>query len=43
MGMNSIGRLMPGVTIEQARADMNRIGENLAALIPKRTKAQASH
>src|SRR4029077_7458836 len=29
MGMNSIGRLKPGVTLEQARADMDRIGHNL--------------
>jgi len=38
MGMNSIGRLKPGVTIEQARADMNRIGENLAAAYPEADK-----
>src|SRR6266404_1364757 len=38
MGMNSIGRLKPGVTIEQARAEMNRIGENLAAAYPEADK-----
>src|SRR6266404_3938455 len=38
MGMNSIGRLKPGVTIEQARADMNRIAENLAAAYPEADK-----
>src|SRR6266853_3538980 len=38
MGMNSIGRLRPGVTIEQARADMNRIAENLAAAYPEADK-----
>src|SRR4029077_5064808 len=38
MGMNSIGRLKPGVTIEQARADMNRTGENLAAAYPEANK-----
>src|ERR1700682_1527362 len=38
MGMNSIGRLKPGVTIEQARSDMNRIAENLAAAYPEADK-----
>ena len=38
MGMNSIGRLKPGVTIELARADMNRIAENLAAAYPEADK-----
>jgi len=38
MGMNSIGRLKPGVTIEQARTEMNRIAENLAAAYPEADK-----
>jgi predicted permease len=38
MGMNSIGRLKPGVTIEQARLDMNRIAENLAVAYPEADK-----
>ncbi len=38
MGMNSIGRLKPSVTIEQARADMNHIAENLAAAYPEADK-----
>ncbi|PYU49610.1 MAG: ABC transporter permease [Acidobacteria bacterium] len=38
MGMNSIGRLKTGVTIERARADMNRIAENLAAAYPEADK-----
>ena len=38
MGMNSIGRLKPGVSIEQARADMNRVAENLAAAYPEADK-----
>jgi putative ABC transport system permease protein len=38
MGMNSIGRLRPGVTIEQARLDMNRVAENLAVAYPEADK-----
>lgn len=38
MGMNSIGRLKPGVSIEQARADMSRVAENLAAAYPEADK-----
>ena len=38
MGMNSIGRLKPGVTIEQARAEMDRIAENLATTYPEADK-----
>jgi putative ABC transport system permease protein len=38
MGLNSIGRLKPGVTIEQARVEMNRIAENLAAAYPEADK-----
>src|SRR2546427_7879064 len=38
MGMNPIGRLKPGVTIEQARLDMNRIAENLAVAYPEADK-----
>ena len=34
MGMNAIGRLKPGVSIEQARGDMDRIARNLAAAYP---------
>jgi len=40
MGMNSIGRLKPGVTIEQARLDVNRIAENLAVAYPEADKGQ---
>ena len=35
MGMNAIGRLKPGVTFEEARAEMDRIGTNLAAAYPE--------
>jgi predicted permease len=38
MGMNSIGRLKAGVTMEQARAEMSRIAENLAAAYPEADK-----
>jgi predicted permease len=38
MGMNSIGRLKPGVTIEQARLEMDRIAENLAVAYPEADK-----
>jgi predicted permease len=38
MGMNSIGRLKPGVSIEQASADMTRISENLAVAYPEADK-----
>jgi predicted permease len=38
MGMNSIGRLKSGVSIEQARADMSRVAENLAAAYPEADK-----
>ncbi len=38
MGLNSIGRLKPGVTFEQAHADMDRIGRNLEAAYPDSNK-----
>ncbi len=38
MGMNSIGRLKPRVTFEQARADMDRVGRNLEAAYPDSNK-----
>jgi predicted permease len=38
MGMNSIGRLKPDVSIAQARADMDRVAENLAAAYPEADK-----
>jgi predicted permease len=34
MGMDAIGRLKPGVTMEQARADMERVTRQLAADYP---------
>lgn len=38
MGMNSIGRLKPGVSLAQARADMDSIAQNLAAAYPEADK-----
>ena len=38
MGTNAIARLKPGVTFEQARADMDRIGRNLEAAYPDSNK-----
>jgi putative ABC transport system permease protein len=35
MGMNSIGRLKPGVSLAQARADMDSVAQNLAAAYPE--------
>ena len=34
MGMNAVARLKPGVSLEQARADMERVTGNLAAAYP---------
>ncbi len=34
-GMTAIGRLKPGVTLAQARADMDRVTQNLAAAFPQ--------
>jgi predicted permease len=39
MGMDAIGRLKSGVTFEQAVADMNSVGANLAAAYPETNKA----
>jgi predicted permease len=33
-GLNAIGRLKPGVTLDQARADMERVSRDLAAAYP---------
>jgi predicted permease len=38
LGISAIGRLKPGVTIEQARADMQRISQNLSAEYPDTNK-----
>src|SRR5262249_48309759 len=41
MGMKAVGRLKPGVTIEQARADMEGIGRSLAERYPVADKASS--
>jgi predicted permease len=38
MGMNAIGRLKPGVSFEQARANMDSVGQNLARAYPEVNK-----
>jgi predicted permease len=35
LGMKAIGRLKPGVSFAQARADMDRVAQNLAAAFPQ--------
>jgi putative ABC transport system permease protein len=38
MGLNSIGRLKPGVSYARARADMDSVAQNLAAAYPEADK-----
>ena len=38
MGMDAVGRLKPGVTFEQAKADMDNLGRHLAAAYPDADK-----
>lgn|SRR5215469_1771842 len=38
LGIHGIGRLKPGVTLEQARADMERVTRDLAAIYPDADK-----
>jgi predicted permease len=38
MGMNTVGRLKPGVSLAQAKADMDALGRHLAAEYPETNK-----
>jgi putative ABC transport system permease protein len=38
MGMDAVGRLKPGITVEQAKADMNAIAAHLAQIYPDSNK-----
>jgi putative ABC transport system permease protein len=42
LGLHGIGRLKPGVTIEQAQADLNRVMGNLAVAYPDTNKNNGS-
>jgi len=42
MGTNSIGRLKPGVSLAQARADMDSVAQNLAVAYPEADKGLGS-
>ncbi len=42
LGIHGIGRLKPGVSIEQARADMERVANNLAAAYPDANKGTSA-
>jgi len=42
LGLRGIGRLKPGVTIEQARADLNRIMRSLGEAYPDSNKGQGA-
>ncbi len=42
LGLHGIGRLKPGVTLEQAQADLNRIMANLAVAYPATNKGNGA-
>jgi len=43
LGIRGLGRLKPGVTLEQARADMARVTANLAAAYPQKDHGIGAH
>jgi predicted permease len=43
LGLHGIGRLKPGVTNAEARADMDQISSNLAAVYPDTNKGISAH
>ncbi len=43
LGLHGIGRLKPGVTVEQGRADLNRIYQNLAIAYPGTNKGNSAY
>ena len=43
MGLHGIGRLKPGVSVEQGRADLNRIYQNLALTYPETNKGNSAY
>jgi putative ABC transport system permease protein len=43
MGLHGIGRLKPGVTVDQGRADLNRIYQNLAVAYPGTNKDNSAY
>lgn len=42
LGLHGIGRLKPGVTVDQGRADLNRIMQNLAVTYPETNKGNGA-
>jgi predicted permease len=42
LALHGLGRLKPGVTIEQAHADLNRVMQNLAAAYPETNKGNGA-
>ena len=42
LALHGIGRLKPGVTVEQGRADLNRVMQDLAATYPESNKGNGS-